>query len=122
MPLDWQALLYDPIYAVHGIPATLVPSTGLTTGVDLTVLDKTAGAAVAGQGFAVESVHPAAMARMVELTANGLGRPDLDMSLLTLTPPAPLPATTWRIRSHEMKPSPNGENDGEVMLILTQST
>jgi hypothetical protein len=123
--MDYQALLYDPVYAAIGVPAVLAPASGLTTQVDLTVIDKTAGAdvgvshaakgSIGAASFGIETVHPVAAVRMAELRANGLTRDDLDMSAITFN------GRTWRVRSHVLKPSPNGLDDGEAWLILTEA-
>ena len=106
--MDYQALLYGPIYRTFGVGATLALDAGA---VALTVLDKTAGVTV-GQAVEVQTVLPAAIVRATELAAAGVARAGLDGRQLAFN------GKTWRIASWHAEPSPNGEDDGEVYLFL----
>lgn len=110
--MDYQATLYNPIYEALGVPAVLVPDN--TNGeVALTVIDKTKGVEIPqADGIQLQTVKPAATARMVEVLANGITVDDVDDATITFND------KSWRIVSHLMKPSPKGEDDGEVQFIL----
>ncbi len=111
--MDYGALLYDPIYAVLGVSVLLSPVEG-EPGILVTAIDKTSGIEVAGGGaFDVITIKPAAAVRMRELATLGVALVDLDDSTLSLN------GRLWRVRSHMLKPSPNGELEGEVFLILS---
>lgn len=109
---DYQATLYDPIYLIQGVAVVLtLPDSG---GVfDFTALDKTAGADVGDQGAQVQTIKPVAALRVPELTAQGVAVTDLPKSTLAMN------GFNWNVVSYKLKPSPLGENDGEVYLILT---
>lgn len=112
--IDFNADLYDPVYAELGVPATL--DAGTAGEIELTVIDKTrrktGTTVVDGDSADVRSVGPAATARMQELIANGITRDDLKDSVLTFN------GRAWTIRNHELTGSPNGEDYGEVLLLL----
>lgn len=111
--MDYQALLYDPIYARLGVAATLTPvEPGLS--VSLTVVDKTAGIEVTLGDAAIQSVKPAAAVRMVELADNDLEPEDVDGGTIAFN------GKTWTVQGFMLKPSPKGENDGEVLLFLSE--
>lgn len=120
--MDYQSLLYDPAYELFGVAAELTPP-GWTAGADLTVLDKSAGVVVSGgdgaaaAGYEIDAVRPAAIVRAVELSASGIvAGDDLDGAALTMN------GRTWRIEAHMPKPSPLGEGDGEILMILVEDT
>lgn len=108
--MDYQNLLYDPIYGVIGVPAVLRMGSSLGN-VDVTAIDKTVGVVVS-QGVDLQTDSPAATIRAAELIAAGIGLENLDGRTLTLN------GVDWRISSHHLNPSPRGESDGEVYLIL----
>ena len=111
--MDYGALLYDPVYAGIGVPATM--TTGVSTDVPLTVIDDTRPKFnPAGQGD-VRSVGPGAYARIPELTANGIGRDDYIDALLSFN------GRAWVVRSYDIMGSPNGEDMGEVRLFLSEA-
>ena len=110
--MDYGALLYDPVYAGIGVPATFNAGAG---DVALTVIDDTRPKFnPAGQGD-VRSVGPGAYARIPELTANGIGRDDYIDALLSFN------GQTWVVRSYDIMGSPNGEDMGEVRLFLSEA-
>lgn len=111
--MDYGALLYGPIYAALGAPALLTIVEG-EPGILVTAIDKTAGVEVATSGaFDVLTIKPAAAVRVHELATLGVGLDALDESTLLLND------RLWRVRSHMLKPSPKGELEGEVFLILS---
>ena len=109
--MDYSALLYDPVYRELGVPATMDAAS--TAGViELTVIDDTRRGMHASNGVEVRSVEPAAFARIPELDAKGINRPDYRGSVLTFN------GRTWTVRSYELRGSPNGEQFGEVRFLL----
>lgn len=109
MTIDYQADLYDPIYDTIGVSAELTTSAG--TAATVTVIDKTTGIAIADKAL-IETVSPVAMVRAVELTTADIAREQLKDGTITFN------GASWRIKSTRPKPSPKGEADGEMMLIL----
>lgn len=112
--MDYQATLYDPIYSVQGVDATLTLEGALAPLTGLTVLDKTGGVDVGSNEMNVQTILPAAVLRVVELTARGVDVDSLPRAVLEFND------STWRVKSYRPKPSPKGERDGEVYLILEQ--
>lgn len=108
--MDFQALLLNPAYSAFGVPATLTVACG-NPAVAVTVIDKTAGV-VFSEGPDVQTVRPAADLRMSDLTAAGLTRADLDDGMIEFN------GAAWTIKATLPKPTPNGESDGELRLIL----
>ena len=111
--MDYQATLYGPVYDVLGVPALLRLAGGAAFAV--TSLDKTAGVAVGG-AVDVQTVVPAAVVRVTELAAKGVTPAQVDDGQITLN------GVTWVIEAHKPAPSPNGEADGEVYLLLKGGT
>lgn len=110
--IDFGALLYDPIYAVLGVPALLTPSTDASE-IPLTVIDKTEGVAIdEGNGISISTIKPAAMVRMSEITAKGMTRDDLKKGSICFN------GHDWTIVATQPKPSPSGS--GELYLILQE--
>ena len=109
--IDYASLLYGPAFDVLGVPATLTLDVSDAEPVTLTVLDKTAGVEV-GDKITVSTILPAAMVRVSELTAAGVSASDLRGATITFN------GKSWSIMRHEYRPSPNGEADGELLLIL----
>ena len=109
--IDYGALLYGPVFDVLGVEATLTLDVTDAEPVTLTVLDKTAGVEV-GDKFTVSTILPAAMVRVSELTTNGLAIASLRGVTITFN------GKSWTIMRHEYRPSPKGEGDGELLLIL----
>jgi hypothetical protein len=113
--IDYQTLLYGPIYGFHGVDALITTPAG---NVSVLVLDRTAGSSEKlGHGMIVETVTPMCRVRMPEL-AGGLAALNATITALDMASVI-FSNRSWRIRSYEPKPSPNGEDDGELELILT---
>ena len=108
--MDYQATLYDPVYTVLGVPCvlTLADTRSFDT---LTALDKTEGVDV-GDNVQVPTIKPVAAFRMVELRAAGIEAEDVQDATLTMN------GFTWTVDNYKFAPSPGGENDGELYLIL----
>ena len=107
---DYSAMLYDPVYAVIGVPATL--SVGTAGEIALTVIDETRPKTLANGSAEVRTVEPGAFARVPELTEKGIARDDYVGAELTFN------GRTWAVRSYELRGSPNGEDAGEVRFLL----
>ena len=112
--IDWQVSHYDPIYEVHGVPATITSANGDSA--DLTAVDKTAGIVIPDARTLLETIRPVARIRARELEATGIAVADLTEGQITLN------GATWRIKSYRPRPSPLGEMDGEIDLILLQES
>ena len=112
MAIDYSALLYNPVYAELGVPATL-----LTTGaiqVEITVIDDTRPKALTGGGVEVLSVQPGAFARIPELAEKGIVRDDYRDASVTFN------GRTWIVEAFELRGNPNGEDLGEVRFLLIE--
>lgn len=104
----------DAIYATIGVDASIVKGSGGAAITGLTVIDKTAGVAVdTGNQINVQTVIPACVIRASELTLKSMARADLIDSKVTFN------GKTWRSRSNQPKPQPDGEDGGELYLFLT---
>jgi hypothetical protein len=111
--IDYSADLYDPVYEVIGVPATL--NAGTAGEVVITVIDDTRRKASVSGSIEVSSVGPGAFARVPELIGKGIARDDYDGAVLTFN------GRTWIVRKHELLGSPNGEDLGEVRFLLKAS-
>src|SRR5262245_13178952 len=109
--MDYQALLFDPNYTVHGVPVLLTLA-DVSEPVGLTAIDKTAGVDVGVAGAQVQTIKPAAVRSVAELTEKGLTIESLHKATLEMN------GFQWTVASTRARPSPKGENDGEVFLIL----
>lgn len=111
MPIDYSALMYDPIYAELGVPAVI--GTG-----EITVIDDTRAKSQpimgAGQPAEVRSVGPGAFARIPELTSKGITRD------VWIDAPITFNGRNWIVRSYELRGSPMGEDAGEVRFLLKE--
>jgi hypothetical protein len=108
--VDYQVLLYNPIYLVLGVPAVIHMGTPLGD-IEVTVVDKTVGVTL-NQGPDLQTEVPAAAVRAAEIVAAGIQLDELDGKLLRMN------GVDWRISSLYRKPSPLGESDGEIYLLL----
>ena len=115
MPIDYSALLFDPVYAEIGVPAVIGTA-------DITVIDDTRPkvlpiAVTSASGPAeVRSVGPGAFARIYELSGKGITRDVWPGAVLAFN------GRTWIIRSWELRGSPMGEDWGEVRFLLKEHT
>jgi hypothetical protein len=111
--IDFSTDLYDPLYGELGVPATL--TVGAAAPVTLTVIDETRHKTAASGGVEVSSVGPVAYVRMPELATNGITAANWDGALLTFN------GRTWIVRKGDVLGSPNGEDLGEVRLLLKEA-
>lgn len=102
--MDYQSLLYNPIYDALGVPAVILGKT-------VTVIDKTAGVAIADK-TQIETIRPVANVRAKELSEKSLIVADLPENIINFN------GNNWRIKACRAVPSPNGIADGEYILIL----
>jgi len=112
MGIDFQSLLYEPIYTLQGVTVLLTLGNGAEYD-SLTALDKTTGVEV-GDHAEVPTIQPAAAFRIKELIDRGLILEDLLGATLEMN------EWLWTVRNYKLKPSPNGQDDGEVFLILDE--
>lgn len=103
---------YNALYGALGVPATISEEGTDGFEVDVTVIDKTSGIEV-GDDVGVSTIKPVAAIRMTEVTAKGLSRERLNEASITFND------GTWTIESNQPKPSPAGEAQGELYLILS---
>jgi hypothetical protein len=107
--IDYQAVLFNPVYDALSVPASLISSVGATA--SLSVIDKTAGVALSDR-MNVESIRPVVRVRTAELVRNGIDVTDLPNSEISFN------GASWRIKAYRQMPAPTGEMTGETMLIL----
>ena len=108
--INWQASMYDPIYSVLGVSATVASAGGQSATV--TAVDKTAGILIPDARTQIDTIRPVAYVRTRELESAGILVADLPEGSITLN------GGTWRIKSYQPHPSPLGEADGQIILIL----
>lgn len=103
----YQLLLYDPLYnSALGSEAILNGSTTLT------VVDRTEGVGITDARTQIETVRPVCFVRARELATRGIAVADLPEALISFN------GNIWRVKAYRVIPSPYGESDGQVMLIL----
>lgn len=114
--VDFDSLLYGPVYDVLADAEAVITVDGLTEPQTVPAIDRTEGVEVSASGADWQTIKPAAVVRSSALTSVGIAARDVDGGSLTLN------GKTWRITSHMLKPSPNGEAAGEVWLILAEAS
>lgn len=111
--MDFQSLLYDPIYSVLSVDAKIVMD-GMERAT-VSALDKTTGIDV-GDEVHGQTILPAIVVRARDLFANGIRFSDLaERGNLVV-----VAGQWWNIVTYRLRPSPNGERDGEVYLLLSR--
>ena len=111
--IDYNAVLYDPVYGELGVPATFAPA-GTAGEVTLSVIDDTRPKTQTSSGVETRSVGPGAFARIPELERNGIRRDAYIDAILMFN------GRSWIVRSYELRGSPNGEDVGEVRFLLKE--
>lgn len=106
--LNYNALMLDPNYLIHGVSAELRIESAVITG--LTVIDKTTSVDTGQRGVDVEVLSPHCVVRYKELTDAGVARDSLRQAVIAFND------QVWRITSAKPRPTPGGELDGELML------
>jgi hypothetical protein len=110
--IDYGALLYDPIYDVLGVDATL--TVGVSE-IELTVIDETRPKTRTEGGVETSSVGPGAFVRIPELVEKGITRDQWIGAVLTFN------GRNWIVREAPVQGSPNGEDLGEVRFLLKEA-
>lgn len=103
--IDYNSLLYDPVYRAKGASATL------GSGAQVTIIDDTNGTTIEGQ-LGIETIGPSCRVRMAELISNNISTTALTGDSIEFN------GASWRIKTFRMMPNANGENDGQVRLML----
>ena len=75
--MDYATLLYDPIYEIFGVPATLTPNRPGAAGVVATLIERTTSADASGE-FELDTLRPGAFVRRRELDQTGIAPAELD--------------------------------------------
>ncbi|RWD05497.1 MAG: hypothetical protein EOS57_25650 [Mesorhizobium sp.] len=112
--VDFNTLLFDPVYTVLGEAATLTLDDTAGTTADLSAIDETAGVEVL-EGPSIATIRPAATVRTSELAEKGIAVADLANAALTLN------GKDWTVISHHYLPTPKGEVQAQIRLILEES-
>lgn len=108
MSLDYSALCLQFIYDI------LASDMELDDGTIIPAIDKTSGISVP-DAVGIETIKPAAAVKMITLADNNLTIDDLLGTTVTLN------AKSWKVISHKPSPGINGEDDGEVFLMLEEA-
>lgn len=106
MPINYAALCYGPVFAMQAVTGVLAPFGGGPH--DIATLDDTAGVEVEG----AETLLPVAHVLFSDLAARNIAPDTLDDGTIAIN------GRTWRIDSHRLEPSPSGQAQGMVMLLL----
>ncbi len=107
--MDFQFGLFNPAYVVHGTDGVLLIE---GNSYPFRVIDKTAGIDL-GDEVQTQTVVPACAIRAQELIGQGLTFADLANE-----PSINFNGQWWIVLSYRLKPTPKGQKDGEVYLIL----
>jgi hypothetical protein len=107
--IDYSAILYNPVYNELGVSAMLTTTAGVF---EITVIDDTRPNTNLSGTLVVSGVAPGAFARIPELTNKGVDRSDYNGSALAFN------GRIWIINNHDLRGSPNGEDQGEVRFSL----
>lgn len=108
MSIAYTALCLDTIYGV------LSSDMALTGGTVVPVIDKTAGIPV-HDAIGIETLKPAVVVRMQSLIALSLAPADLLNAGVTVN------GKSFTVISTKPSPGINGEDDGEVYLMLEEA-
>lgn len=109
MSIDWDKALYDPLFGIFGVSASL--NIGGAP-ISVMVIDKTAGVEVGMSEVELPVIAPVAMIRASEMASNDLTEDALLEATITIRGKA------WTIKNVAARPGPDGKSSGEFMLIL----
>ena len=112
MALDYNALLFAPLFDTLGVDGTL--TVGGDPAVDLRMIDKTKGVEVEDH-VGLMTVRPMALARVADLTDLGLAVSDLDGAIVSLN------GANWTVKAAKPRPNPSGEAGGVVEMYLLEA-
>jgi hypothetical protein len=110
--VDYDDMLYDPIYEIEGAPAVLTLRDDDETSLEVVVLYQPSGKVVGNQGIGVGTVTNSAAIRVSELA--GVETDHLMNATLVVN------GETWLVKSWVPAPAPTGESAGEYRLILKE--
>ncbi len=108
--------LYRPIYNDPAFGTDIAFTLADASEFEIRGLDKTVGVEVAGSQMEIGTVRPACVVLMVDLLTEGFSPEDLMNAEVEFNGGA------WRVVSYFPKPSPLGDSDGELYLILSAIT
>lgn len=111
--IDWNTLLYDPLYASFGTAATMTPAVGAAAAV--TVIDQTRGVEIQS-GIEMPVIRPACFVRKSEMTGAGLTEQAMLGGTIAMN------GYTWTVNDIRPKPGPMGKDSGESMFVLVAMT
>lgn len=112
--IDYPRQLYDPIWnSALGTDATLLIAEGYPT-ISLRILDKTHGTMIDEGGVGILTSRAVAAVRAAELVEKNVQQKDLNGAFLTFN------GRTWKVVGKYPRPSPQGEDAGQVWLVLTR--
>lgn len=111
--MTYTDLLLAPIYTAFGVTISFVLANDDM--IEIIGLDKSGGVEVASNSVEVPTVKPACIIRMADLIELDLAPEDLIEATLSLN------GVSWRVVSYFPKPSPLGERDGELYIILSEA-
>lgn len=108
--MQFNSVLLNPIYDALGVEIELACLFGAKY--KLTAIDKTSGIEVGSSSVDVGTIRPALAIRASELNDLGLRPHDLEEAIVSMN------GKEWTIKTTLIRPSPNGELDGEIYAIL----
>lgn len=108
-------LLYGPIFSDPYISTTLAFTLPDESEFQLAGIDRSSGVEVAASEIEVPQVRPAAVIRAGALAMAGYEHGELVGATLIMS------GITWRIENTQPRPSPHGQSDGEIYLILIRA-
>lgn len=111
--INFSDTLLAPIYTALGNDTTYTLAN--MDVIVLNTIDKTAGIEIQEGPADVQTVRPAAVIRMVDIAALSYVPADFIDATLVLN------GVNWQVKSYFPKPSPNGEADGELYLLLNEA-
>jgi hypothetical protein len=103
--IDWNAALYDPIYDMLGVDATVEDGT-------IRVIDQTAGVEIETSPISLPTIQAAALVRVTELAAKNISETSLLGGTITIG------GNDWTVQNIAPKPGPGGKGTGELQLLL----
>ena len=110
---SYTNILLGPVYTVLGVDTTYILTN--MASIQLRTIDKTTGVEVAEGSLDTQTVRPACVVRMKDLMDAGYVPEDLMDAVLSLN------GVSWEVKSYFARPTPNGEADGELYLLLQEA-
>lgn len=112
--ISFSELLYRPHYA--SLYSTSVVVSCVYGGrFELRGIDKTGGVEVALSQTEIPTIQPAVTVMVADMIEVGLNPDDLIDALITVN------GSSWKVLTYMRKPSPHGETDGELYIILQEA-